>query len=883
MKRQTFLIPLVVGVTLGLCASVSASSHDVAWTFGNVGSSSYRLDGFSPDDAGLGANLGTQDPTLTVQIGTRYQVTITRFTQHPFEVLAKGSSAGSDIVLLSMGSPAGSFESDPEVDWVDNGGGIVSFTLTPALHAAMIVSNHIPGYRCRPHRFSMRGNFNVLPAPEPEPEPLEDPLPDPILPGDIAVELETVASGLTAPVLLTHAGDGTDRLFIVDQPGTIWVLENGELLETPFLDIVDRVHMPGFFGSLDVNDFDERGLLGLAFHPGFGDPNSPGYQKLYTYSSEMVDGPADFTTPPLPAGEAFDHQSVVAEWAADVAYPNMVDPNTRREILRIDQPQFNHNGGMLAFGPDGLLYISVGDGGAADDVANGHGPTGNGQNINTAHGSILRIDPLDPLLTPDSLDAVSANGAYRVPAGNPLVGVEGVDEIYAYGFRNPWRFSFDSLNGDLIAADVGQNFVEEIDIVQAGGNYGWNLKEGTFRFDPDTGNVHDGVDGLPESLIDPVAQYDHDEGISITGGFVYRGNAIAELRGKYVFGDFSSSFFDADGRLLYADLDTGLIQELILGTDMRELGLYVKAFGQDAAGELYVLAGPALGPFGDTGVVLKIVPVQSHFSAVLSGASAGTASQATGQALLELNPNADAMSYQLNVQDLENVTMAHIHISEVPGGNGPPAVWLYPAAPPPEPIPGLLSGVLSEGDITAEHLLGPLAGMTLHDLVVAIQEDRAYVNVHTEQVPAGEIRGSLAVAPLEAPVSAALSGAAAGTDSPATGQVRLGLSPFGDAISYDLYLHDIENVTMAHIHIAAEPGGNGPPGVWLYPAGPPPELIPGSFSGLLSQGDITPEHLVGPLAGMTLEDLLTAIQEGRAYVNVHTEQYPAGEVAGQLQ
>jgi hypothetical protein len=295
----------------------------------------------------------------------------------------------------------------------------------------------------------------------------------------------------------------------------------------------------------------------------------------------------------------------------------------------------------------------------------------------------------------------------------------------------------------LVAPDVGQNNIEEINIIQAGGNYGWNLKEGTFGFDPETGTVHVSGSGLPEGLIDPVAQYDHDEGISITGGFVYRGSAIPELRGTYVFGDFAPSFFSPAGRLLYADLDTGLIQEFKIGADDRDLGLYVKAFGQDAEGELYVLAGTNLGPFGTSGVVLKIVPLPSQFSAALSGGPAGTDSQATGQALFELSLAGDTVSYELNVENIENVTMAHIHIAAEPGGNGPPAVWLYPAAAPAALIPGLFSGLLGQGDITAENLIGPLAGKTLNDLVVAIRENRAYVNIHTEQFPGGEIRGQL--------------------------------------------------------------------------------------------------------------------------------------------
>ncbi len=607
MNKKELLIAAVAGmaVILGASGAIEAASHDVAWTFGNVGSSSYRLDAFEPGDAGLGAGIGAEDPTLTVRVGRRYQVTVTNFRPHPFDVLAKGASAGSDIVLLSMGSSNGSFESDPEVDWVDNGSGTVIFTLTPGLYNAMIDSGHVPGYRCRAHPFTMRGNFDVLV--EPEPEPLDDPIPGPIEKGNIRIELETIASGLVAPVYLTHAGDGTDRLFVVDQPGKIWLIENGQLLSIPFLDVTGRVYMPGFFGTLDVNDFDERGLLGLAFHPDFAKPQSPGYQKIYTYTSELNDFSSDFTTEPLPAGTVFDHQSVIAEWTVDASNPNIIDVSTRREIMRIDEPQFNHNAGMLAFGPDGYLYISIGDGGAGDDVADGHGITGNGQNKNTVHGSILRIDPLDPMITTGSLDAIGVNGQYRVPVDNPFVGVDGLDEIYAYGFRNPWRFSFHPDTGDLIVGDVGQNQIEEIDIVHAGGNYGWNLKEGTFRFDSATGTVNDDMNGLPGDLIDPVVQYDHDEGITVVGGFVYRGSAIPELWGKYVFGDFSSSFFLADGRLLYADLGTGLTREFTIGVDDRNLGLYVKAFGQDADGELYLLTGTNLGPFGTGGVVLKIV------------------------------------------------------------------------------------------------------------------------------------------------------------------------------------------------------------------------------------------------------------------------------------
>src|SRR5205085_4458488 len=215
-------------------------------------------------------------------------------------------------------------------------------------------------------------------------------------------------------------------------------------------------------------DYDERGLLGLAFHPGFNDPSSPGFRKFYTYTSETVAGTADLT---VPKTTPFDHQSVVAEWQVSAGNPDLADPASRRDVLLIDEPQSNHNGGKLAFRPgENYLYISLGDGGAANDVGDGHNNiTGNGQDLTNVLGKILRIDPLDPALTSGSADPASANGHYRVPAGNPFISSgSAVHEIYAYGLRNPFRFSFDEASGRLIVGDVGQNNVEEVDFVEAG-------------------------------------------------------------------------------------------------------------------------------------------------------------------------------------------------------------------------------------------------------------------------------------------------------------------------------------------------------------------------------------------------------------------------------
>ena len=600
MENQNYIQKIAVFSSIILFfGSISYGAYDVSWTFGNVGNFSYKLDAFSPPETVLGAAIGTENPTLTLSIDKRYQVTVTNYTVHPLEIIAKGSSYTSDVVLLSTGSTVGTLESDPDIAWDDNGAGSVTFTLTLALYNAMISNDHVPGYRCRPHAPVMRGNFNVIGV------PLVNPIPDVIEKGPIKIELETIAAGIAAPVGMKPANDGTGRLFIADQSGLIYTILNGQLQPTPFLDVSNRLVKLGIIGSFDENDYDERGLFGIALHPDFANPQKPGYGKIYTYTSEPVSGFADFTSNPPPA--SINHQSVIAEWQVSTRNPDTVDIDSRRELMRINEPQFNHNAGMLAFGPDGYLYISLGDGGNANDSGDGHGVSGNGQDINTVLGSILRIDPLDPSLTASSNDLISGNEEYRIPIDNPFVATEGIDEIYAYGFRNPFYFSFDTVTGRLIVGDVGQDNIEEVDIVTKGGNYGWNLKEGKFRFNSQTGAVSNDLSDLPANLIDPAAQYDHDEGISIIGGFIYRGTAIPELFGKYVFGDFSRGFLNPDGRIFYADLETGVIKELVIGVNDRALNLFVKGFGQDLDGEIYLLASSNLGPYGTGGTVLKIV------------------------------------------------------------------------------------------------------------------------------------------------------------------------------------------------------------------------------------------------------------------------------------
>ena len=404
------------------------------------------------------------------------------------------------------------------------------------------------------------------------------------------MELQTIASGLTAPNDLTSVGDG--RLFVNQQDGRIRIVKNNALLATPFLDLSARL----------ISSTGERGLLGLAFHPGYTDPSSPGFRKFYTYTSEPVTGAADFT---VPKATAFDHQSVVAEWQVSAGNPDLADPAIRREVLRVDEPQANHNGGKLTFHPEDLyLYIGLGDGGASNDVGDGHNnKTGNGQDLTTVLGKILRIDPLDPALTSGSADPVSINGHYRVPASNPFIGSgTSVHEIYAYGLRNPFRFSFDAPSNRLIVGDVGQNNIEEVDFVEAGKNYGWNRKEGSFLFDPNDGSIMPDTSPDP-ALTDPVLEYSHEDGSAIIGGFMERGSSVPALSGQYIFGDFSAPD-TGTGRLFYSDFSNGLTQELRIGDPERDLGIFLKGFGQDDNGDVYVL-----GDGNGDGFVYKIVSI----------------------------------------------------------------------------------------------------------------------------------------------------------------------------------------------------------------------------------------------------------------------------------
>jgi glucose/arabinose dehydrogenase len=403
-----------------------------------------------------------------------------------------------------------------------------------------------------------------------------------------AVGVELVAEGLTAPVALASPNDGSGRLFIVDQAGQVRILSSdGTLLPEPFLDLSGQI-VPL------RTDYDERGVLGLAFHPDYA---SNGRVFVYYTAPLREDAPA-----------GWDHTNVVAELNVSSDNPDVADLSSLKIVWQLDQPQFNHNAGHITFGPDGYLYIPIGDGGGANDTGEGHTPEiGNAQDTSNLHGSILRID------------VNGEPGSYTIPADNPFVGDDNVaDEIFAYGLRNPYHISFDrGGNGELFAADAGQDLYEEVSIVTSGGNYGWNIKEGAHCFDPENPEVSPdqcsdtGANG--EALVDPIIEYGHDVGKVVVGGYVYRGSNLPDLEGYYIFGDYTASDeFAPDGTLFWAEeSEEGEMWEWgelrVAGMENERLGTYILGIGQGDDGELYVLTSESSGPTGETGKVWRLV------------------------------------------------------------------------------------------------------------------------------------------------------------------------------------------------------------------------------------------------------------------------------------
>lgn len=370
----------------------------------------------------------------------------------------------------------------------------------------------------------------VVPATEAAPptseqpaEPAKTPVMPPQFPNPNAFEWKVVLTGLDNPLDLASPGDNSERYFILEKAGTIRVAKGGALLPKPFLDLNGLVNTTA----------NEQGLLGIAFHPQYA---SNGFFYL-NYTDR-------------------DGNTVVSRWQVSPD-PDTADPGSEKPLLRIQQPYPNHNGGGMSFGPDGTLYIATGDGGSSGD------PQGHAQALDTLLGKILRLD-------------VNSNERYAIPVSNPFASGGGSPEIWVNGLRNPWRFSFDRLTGDLYIADVGQNKVEEINFLPAGSpggaNFGWNYREGAHPFK-----------GSPPAnleLTDPVWEYDHSQGCSITGGYVYRGPSLPEWQGIYVFGDFCTGS-------VWGLLQTAPgIWEAEL---MYKTGAGISSFGEDDDGELYLL------------------------------------------------------------------------------------------------------------------------------------------------------------------------------------------------------------------------------------------------------------------------------------------------------
>lgn len=345
-----------------------------------------------------------------------------------------------------------------------------------------------------------------------------------------SISLQPVATGLSSPLDLEQPPDNSGRLFVVEQGGFIRIIQSGALLAQPFLDLSSKI-VPNFAGT-------EMGLLGVTFHPAF-------QQNRKFYVNYVRSNAGQF-------------QSVISEFQASATNPNLADPVSERILLVVNQVSNfpNHKAGQLAFGPDGFLYFGLGDGGSGGD------PFGHGQDTNILLGKMMRID----------VNSTSPGLPYAIPADNPFVNGGGLPEIFAIGFRNPWRFSFDLPTGRLFVADVGQDKFEEIDIVQKGGNYGWNIMEGMHCFNPPTGCNMTGLQL-------PIVEIPHPEGQAVIGGFVYHGTALAGLQGQYIFGDLNGKIWS--------------LQEGPPGTFTRTLlndtALTISSFGQDQSGELYVV------------------------------------------------------------------------------------------------------------------------------------------------------------------------------------------------------------------------------------------------------------------------------------------------------
>lgn len=573
----------------------------------------YRLGGVTPGWRGIAPEgiAGETNPPLDLEPGERYRVIWENQdgVDHNFVVM---NADGDELVRTEVIGELGETQT-------------VDFVAEPDMAV----------YFCEVHPAAMRGRLATGVDREERAPPERD------VPVEGTVGLETVATDLNAPLAFEHAA-GTR--YVVDQTGQIYRLGRDGIGDEPFLDIEDRMVD---LGVDRLRGYDERGLLGLAFHPEF--------QQNRRFFVRYSAPPGE----PKPAGAEIpvepDHDEVLAEFSATEDGAS-ADPESERVLLRLPSPQMNHNGGAVTFGPDGLLYTSLGDGGAADDVGPGHvedwyeqNRGGNGQDVSSnLWGSILRLDVDSEGGSSSSAQTQSGDDqqggqtdrGYAVPEDNPLVGEldHPLDLQYAWGFRNPWRMSFNG--GELVVADVGQNLWEEIDVVTAGGNYGWNVKEGAYCFSTDhpTEPPEQCPDETPdgEPLIDPIAQFRHPksttafiDGTAVIGGYTYTNDTVDPLQNSYVFGDWSVAGVVApEGEILYTappdgqDVDAALQEaaesppdELwqvkkvrVAGTGDGKLNRYVWGMGRDGNGDIYVLTSGDFRPVGGTGAVHRIVP-----------------------------------------------------------------------------------------------------------------------------------------------------------------------------------------------------------------------------------------------------------------------------------
>lgn len=614
----------------------TAAATGVATVFSGIGAAQIEdgqieLGGLSDGWVGQAPEEidGVQNPTLNLEEGESYEVTWQNFdgVEHNFVII---NGEGEHLLETDLMGEAGETQS-------------VEFE----------AESEMAEYYCGPHPQTMRGEITID-DPVEQPEEVEDP--EPYFPEGPTVSVNPVAEGLIAP---TDFGDpsGSDSQFVAEQTGEIYAINEDGREEEPWLDISDRMVAVAedFYGNDYADpdqDYDERGLVGLEFHPDY-DENG---RFVLNYSAPPVDE--------MPDG--WSHVQVIAEFQTNE--DGEADPDSERRIMEFYQPQYNHNSGPMAFGPDGYLYVPMGDGGGADDRLEGHvgdwygeNEGGNGQNTTESLlGGVLRIDiDADPTEHPargslvhldldrDEVDEPGDDDGYAIPDDNPFsegeeLEGEGFEEYYAWGLRNPFGITF-SEEERLIVADPGQVLYEPAYQIEKGGNYGWNVREGSHCFSTETpatppeecpletpADVRDG-----EPLIDPVVEYpqvynDEPVGIVITGGHTYETDVIEDLEGKYIFGDWTQDQgrIQPRGRVFAAELsDVPAVSEernehggrpredlwemeevLFEGNNDGNLGYFIRQFGRGQDGEVYVLANQVGVPEGDTGVVLELVP-----------------------------------------------------------------------------------------------------------------------------------------------------------------------------------------------------------------------------------------------------------------------------------